>query len=94
VGIVQQNQARGQNTSRQAVPRLPHDQEDDRDCQGTENRRQGAEGDIGHLINDIRIADVIKVEVTIISNQPAHKGEQQLAERGVHIKEVCPLEVV
>lgn len=34
------------------------------------------------------------MEVAVISNHPAYKGEEQLGERRVHIEEVGSLEIV
>jgi len=94
VGIVEENQASGHNTSRKAVSRLPHDHVYDRDGQGAEDGGERAECDIGDLVRDVRVADIVEVEVSIIAHEPAHKGEEELSKRRMDIEEVGFLEVV
>lgn len=94
VGVVKQNQASSNDTSWQTVARLPHDQVGDRHGQGAENGGHSSKSDIGDLVGDVGIANVLEVEVTVISNKPAHKREQELAERRMDIEEVGSLEIV
>jgi hypothetical protein len=94
VGVVKENQASGENAGRETIARLPHDEVNNRNGQSTENRGQRPEGDIWNLVGDVRIADVLEMEVTVISNQPSHKGEEELAEWGMDVEEVRPLEVI
>jgi hypothetical protein len=94
VGIVEEDETGGQNTGGQRVARLPHDHEDDRDGQGAHRSRHCAVCNVGHLVCDVRVANVLKQEVAIVADQPACESEQELAERRVHVEEVGSLEVV
>lgn len=94
MGIVEEDETGSNNAGRQAVSRFPHDHVGDGDGQGTEERWQGSEGQVWHLVRNVGIANVLKVKVPIVSNQPADEGEQQLAERRVDVEEVGTLEVV
>jgi hypothetical protein len=94
VGIVEEDEAGSQDTGRQRVARLPHDHEDNRDGQGAHRGRHCAVCNVGHLVCNVRVADVLKQEVAIVTDQPACESEQELAERRVHVEEVGSLEVV
>jgi hypothetical protein len=94
VGIVEENETGSQNTGRQRVARLPHDHEDDRDGQGAHRGRHCAVCNVGHLVCDVRVANVLKQKLAIVADQPACESEQELAEGGVHVKEVGSLEIV
>jgi hypothetical protein len=94
VGIVEEDETGGQDTGRQRVARLPHDHEDDRDGQGAHRGRHCAVCNVGHLVCDVRVANVLKQEIAIVADQPACESEQELAERRVHVEEVGSLEVV
>lgn len=94
MGVVEEDEAGSDYAGWQAVSRFPHDQVGDRDGQSTEERWQGSEGQVWHLVRDVGIANVLEVEVPIVTDQPAHEGEQQLAEGRVDVEEVCTLKVV
>ena len=94
VGVVEEDKTGGNQASRKAVARLPHDHVDNGDGKGAENGGQRAESNIRDLVADVGIANVLEMEVAIIANQPAHKGKEQLAEWRVNIEEVCSLEIV
>lgn len=66
--IVEKDQASGNDTSRQTVSRLPHNQVCDRHGQGAEDGRERSECDIGDLVGNVRVANVVEVEVAIITN--------------------------
>lgn len=94
VRVVQQDEARGQDARGEAVAALPHDQVRHRHGQGPEDGRHGAEGHIRDLVRDVRVADVVEVEVAVVPDQPAHEGKQELTKGRVDIEEVRPLQVV
>lgn len=94
VRVVEQDQTGGENTSRKRVARLPHNQEDSRNSERPKQRRECSVGNVGDIVGDIGVANVLKLEVAIVSYQPADKGEEELAERGVDIEEVGALEIV
>lgn len=68
VCVVEEHETSSDNTGGQAVSGLPHDQVGDGDGQGTEKRWQGSKGQVRHLVCDIRVANVLEVEVSIVSN--------------------------
>lgn len=76
MGIVKQHKASCNNASGQAVTRLPHDHIDDGDGEGAQKSWHRSEGDIWDLIRDVGVADVLEVEVAIISDCPANEGEK------------------
>jgi hypothetical protein len=92
--VIKQHQASGNNARRQGVSRFPHDIKHDRNSESAEQGRHGAESDVGDFVGDIRVPDVLEVEVSIITHEPSHQREQQLPKRWVDIEEVCALEVV
>lgn len=94
VSVVKEDKTGGNQTSWKAITRLPHDQIDNRDGEGTENGGKRAKGDIRDLVADVGIANVLEVEVAIIADQPAHEGKEKLAKGRVHIKKVCSLEII
>ena len=94
VGVVEEHKTGSQNTGRQRVARLPHDHEDGRDGQGPHRGGHCAVCNVGDLVCDVRVANVLKQELAIVADQPACESEQELAERRMHIEEVGSLEVV
>lgn len=94
VGVVKEDQTSGEQASGKTVARLPHDEVRHGDGEGTEDSRQGTVSHVGDLVGDVGVANVLKVEATIVADQPAHEGEEELAEGRVDIEEVGSLEVV
>jgi hypothetical protein len=68
VGVVEEDETGSQNTSGQRVTGLPHDHEDGRDSQGTHGSRHCAVCNVGHLVCDVRVANVFKQELAIVTN--------------------------
>lgn len=89
-----QNQSGGNQARGKTVPAFPHSQEHHRNRERAHKCRHSSEGYVGHLVVDIRVANVVELEVAIIAHEPAHKGEQKLAERRVDIEKVCPLQIL
>lgn len=94
MGIVKKEKTGGEDTGGKTVARLPHDEVCNGDSQGAEGGRQSSESHVGDLIRDVGVTNVIEVEVAIVTDQPADKGEEELAERRVDIEEVGSLEVI
>ena len=94
VSIVEENETGGNNAGGQAVARFPHNKVDHRDSQGAQKSGHGAEGDVRNPVGDVGVANVFKVEVTIVTNKPAHESKQQLSKRRVDVEEVGPFEIV
>lgn len=94
VGVIEEDKTSGKDTSREAVARLPHDEVRNSDSQSTESSGQSSEGHVGNLVRNVGVANVIEVEVAIVTDQPADKSEEKLAERRVDIEEVGSLEVI
>jgi hypothetical protein len=94
VGVVEENETGSQNTGRERVARLPHDHEDGRDSQCTHGSGHCAVCNVGHLVCDVRVANVFKQEFAIVADQPACESEQELAKGRVHVEKVGSLEVV
>lgn len=90
----EQNQSRGNQTRGEAIPAFPHGQKHYRNGEGTHECRHSSKGHVWDLVIDIRVANVVKLEVAIISNEPAHEGEQELSEWRMDIEKVCPLQVL
>lgn len=89
--IVKQDQSGGQYTGWERVSGFPHDQKYNRDGESTQGRRPGAESNVGNIVIDVRIPDVVKLELAIITNHPPGEGEQELGERGMEIKAIRAL---
>lgn len=92
--VVEEDQTSGEDARGERVAGFPHDQKDHRNCQGAEGRRHGTKGNVGDLVLNVVVADVVEQEVAVIAHQPAHKGEKKLAEGRVDIEEVGALQVV
>lgn len=94
MGVVEEHKASSQDTGGQRVARLPHDHENGRDGQSTHRGRHCAVRNVGDLVCDVRVANVLKQKLAIVADQPACEREQELAKRRVHIEEVGSLEIV
>ena len=94
VSIVEENKTGRNDAGRKAVAGLPHDQIDNGNGQGSEESWERAEGHIGNLVRNVGIANVLEKKVAIIAYQPAGEREEELAERGMDVEEVCLLKVV
>jgi hypothetical protein len=94
VGIIEEDKTSGEDASGKTVARFPHDKICDRDSQSTKSSGESSVRDIGNFIRNVGVADVLEVEVTIVANEPADKGEQKLAEGRVDVEKVGSLEVV
>jgi hypothetical protein len=92
--IIKQHNRRRDNASGQTIPALPHDPEDGDDGQGAHQRGHGAVGDVGDFVGDVGVADVFEEEGAVVADEPAGEGEEEFAERRVHVEEVGALEVV
>lgn len=94
VGVVEKDENGGDEAGGDTVARLPHDEVGDGDGQGTEDGGESTEGDVGDLVVNVGVANVFKLEVAVVANEPAHEGEEELGKRGVNIEEVGSLEIV
>jgi hypothetical protein len=94
VRVVKEDEGSRDDTSRKAVAGLPHDQEDHADRQRSHHGGHRSVGDVWNLVGDVRVANVLKEERSIVSNQPASECEQELAKGRVHVEEVSALKVV
>lgn len=94
MSVIEEDESRCDNAGWQGVARLPHNVKDNWDGQGTEEGWQCAVGDIWHFIVDVGVADVVKVEVSVIADQPPNEGKEELCEWWMDIEEVCALEVI
>lgn len=92
--VIKQHQPSRDDAGGEGVSRFPHDVEDNRDGEGAEQGRHGAEGDVGDFVGNVRVPDVLEVEVSIVAHEPAHQREEQLSEGRVDVEEVGALEVV
>jgi len=79
---------------RQAVAAFLHDEEHHGHGQRPQHRRHSTKCDIRNPVGDVGISDVVELEVTIVTNEPAHEGEQELAERRVDIEEVRSFQIL
>jgi hypothetical protein len=94
VRVIEEDDGRRDDTSRKAVARLPHDQEDHADRQRSHHGGHRSVCHVGNLVGDVRIANVLEEERPIVSNQPSSECEQELAKGRVYIEEVSALKVV
>lgn len=94
VRVVKENDGGRNNARREAVARLPHDPEDHADGQGTHHSRHRSVRDVRNSVGDVRVANVLEEEGSIIADQPTSECEEELAKGRVNIKEVGSLKVV
>ena len=89
--VVEQDKRGGDDACWQRVAGLPHDEEDHRDRESSEDGGQGTKGNIWYVVRDIRVSNIVEQEVPIVPNKPAHEGEEEFSEGRVDIEEVGPL---
>jgi hypothetical protein len=94
VCVVEKNETGSQDTSRQRIARFPHDHKDNRDSKSTHSCGHGTVRHVRHLVGDVRVANVLKQKLALVTNQPSGKCEQKLAKGRVYIEKVGSLEVV
>jgi hypothetical protein len=74
--------------------RLPHDEEDGGNGKRAERGGHRTVCDVGNVVGNVGVADVLEEEFAFVANNPSCKGEQKLSKRRVDIEEVCSLQVV
>lgn len=94
VGVIEEHEAGCGDAGRERVARLPHDQEDDWDGEGTKRGGHSTVCDIWDLVGNVRIADVLEEKLALVSNKPSSKCEEELSKRRVDVEEVGSLQVV
>lgn len=94
VGVIEEDEAGREDAGREGVTRLPHDEENSRDGQSSQQRRKRSVGHIRDLVVNVRVTNVVKQELTIEANQPAYKGKEEFREGRVDVEEVDSLQVV
>jgi hypothetical protein len=70
------------------------DHEHNRHGERAQRGGHGAVCDIGDLVGDVRVADVLEEEVALVTDEPASEGEEELAKGRVNVEEVGALQVV
>lgn len=68
------------------ITALLHDSIDDRDCEATEDSREGAHSDIRNVVLGITVPDVFKLEVSIESGKPASESEKKFGKRRMYVE--------
>ena len=93
VSVVKEHQAGRDNARWNTIGGFPHDQEDDGYSQSTQQSGQGAESNVGDMVCDVRVTNILEVEVAIISDEPSGKSEKELSQGWVDVQEVGSLQV-
>lgn len=94
VCVIEEDQSSGGQSCGQRVARFPHDPEDGRHGESTHGGGHGSVCDIGDLVGDVRVSNVLKEELALVSNQPSSESEEEFAKRRVDIEEVGTLKIV
>ena len=94
MSVIKKHEASSSDASRQRISRLPHDKEDNGYSERTERRRHSTVCDIGNIVGNVGVADVLEKKFALVSDKPASEGEQELSEGRMDIEEVGSLQVV
>lgn len=92
--VIEENESGSNNAGWKRVARLPHNVENGRNGESPNQGWHGSEGNVWDVVVDVRVTDVLKMEMSIVAYEPTHKGEQKLSERRMNIEEVCAFEIV
>lgn len=92
--VIKENQTSGSESCGQRVARFPHDPEDGWYGESAHGGGHCSVCDIGDLVGDVRVSDVLKKELAPVSDQPSSEGEKELAKGRMDIEEVGTLEIV
>lgn len=88
--FTEKNKRGGSQGSRQAVSALLHGKEHHGHSQSSKHGGHSSESHIRDAVGDVRVADVVKLEVAIVAHEPAHQSKQKLAKWRVDIEKVRP----
>lgn len=56
--------------------------------------RQRSQADVRDAVLDVVVSDVVKVKVTIVADEPALEGVQELGKRWVDVEEILPPQII
>jgi hypothetical protein len=78
VGVVEEDEGGGEEGDDLGVAALAHDQVHHSGHDRAEDGAERAEADVGDVVGDVVVADVLELEVAVVADQPALGGEHQL----------------
>ena len=76
--LTDEDQARGKDSNQPRVARLAHDAVDDGGNRAAEQGRKHAQTDVRHIVLDVAIANVVKLEPAVVADDPTGEREQEL----------------
>lgn len=69
--LTEEHQTRAEKSDDARVATLSHDGIDDGGNCASEQGGQGTHADVGHLVLDVRVADVFKLELSVKADEPS-----------------------
>ena len=76
--LTDKDEARGKDSNQPRVARLAHDAVDDGGNRAAEQGRKHAQTDVRHIVLDVAIANVVKLEPAVVADDPTGEREQEL----------------
>lgn len=76
--LTEEHQTRAEKSDDARIATLSHDGIDDGGNCASEQGGQAAHADVGHLVLDIRVADVFELELSVKADQPPLERQQKL----------------
>ena len=92
--LTEKNDDSRECTNYSGVSTLLHDTVYNRNSETTEHRWQGTQSPVWDIIGRVAVTNVCEVKVTLITDKPAGKSEQQLCKRRVNVEVVLAAQVV
>lgn len=75
--LTEEHQTRAEKSDDARVTTLSHDGIDDGGNCASEQGGQGAHADVGHLVLDVRVADVFELELSVKADEPSLERQQK-----------------
>lgn len=94
VELTEQNQTSGESSNDRRISAFFHNRIHNRNSQASKNRGQSAHTDIGNVVGDVAVADVLKQETPIEADEPTRQAKQQLCEGRMHVEVVLVCDIV
>lgn len=92
--VLEDDEGGAEGGSRSSATRSLEGQEHGRNKKNTADGREQSHGDVGNLGLEVVLANILEIEISIETGEPANEGDEHLGERGVNIHEESALDVL
>ena len=76
------------------VSALLHDQVHEGDRRRAEERRQHAHTDVGDIVRNVAVANILELKAAVEPHEPARQSKEEFRKWRMHVEVVGPLQVV